>query len=160
MFWTLISGLNMMMTEVNFWDAKFESFPSLNDLMIHKKSMHIEKVNFCRYFATNLCIYGDEKCWFVHEPEEEPQCSEFKCLLCKKESNSLSDFIRHRKFNHEESTPIYKQFRTGECTFGNNKCWFIYERDDGNTNIKEGNEKTLENNEIVQKMFKMMENIT
>ena len=120
MFWTLISGLNMMMTEVNFWDAKFESFPSLNDLMIHKKSMHIEKVNFCRYFATNLCICGDEKSWFVHEPEEEPQFSEFKCLLCKKESNSLS----------------------------------------GNTNIKEGNEKTLENNEIVQKMFKMMENIT
>ena len=78
----------------------------------------------------------------------------------KKESNSLSDFLRHKKLNNKESTPIFKQFRTGECTFGNNKCWFIYERDDENTNIKEGNEKTLENDEIVQKMFKIMENIT
>ena len=113
--------------------------------------MHIEKLNFCRYFETNMCIYGDKKCWFVHEPEEEPQCNEFKCHLCEKEFNSLSNFLRHRKLNHRESTPICKHFRTGECPFGNNKWWFIHERDDEDTNIKERKDENLENNEIIQK---------
>ena len=49
----------------------------------------------------------------------------------------MTDFLRHRKLNHEESTPICKHFKTGECTFGNEKCWFIHEKDYENTNIKD-----------------------
>ena len=63
----------------------------------------------------------------------------------------MSNFLRHRKLNHKESTPICKHFRTGECPFENNKCWFIHERDDEDTNIKERKDENLENNEIIQK---------
>ena len=63
----------------------------------------------------------------------------------------MSNFLRHRKLNHKESTPICKQFRTGECPFGNNKRWFIHEKDDEDTNIKERKDENLENNEIIQK---------
>ena len=61
-----------------------ESFSVLNDLMMHKKKKHIEKVNFCRNFVTNACFYGDENCWFVHEPEEAQEYNEFKCDSRKK----------------------------------------------------------------------------
>ena len=53
-----------------------ESFSFLNDLMMHKKNKHIEKVSFCRNFATNACVYGDESCCFVHEPEEARENNE------------------------------------------------------------------------------------
>ena len=77
-----------------------ESFSVLNDLMMHKKKRLIEKVNFCRNFVTDACFYGDENCWFIHELEEVQEYNEFKCDFCKKEFNSLSDSLRHRKSNH------------------------------------------------------------
>ena len=78
-----------------------ESFPSLNDLRMHKKSNHIEKVNFCSNFATSSCIYGNKKCWFVHEEETETD-DEFNCNSCEKELRSAPDFLRHRKMKHPQ----------------------------------------------------------
>ena len=148
--------------EIIFFQCKIcdESFSFLNDLMMHKKEKHIEKVSFCRNFATNACVYGDESCWFVHEPEEAQENNEFKCDSCEKELNSLSDFLRHRKSNHLESTPICKKFKTGECTFGNEKCWFNHEKEGKDSGQKERNDKNLENNEIIQKMLQKMDTLT
>ena len=128
----------------NFCDKKS---PALKDLMIHKKQKHIEKVSFCWNFPTNTCIHGDEKCWFVHEPEPEPKAfDDFDCNLCDKEFKLQSEFLKHRKMNHEDKVPACKNFKAGNCVFGN----------EHKNNIKE----KFENDEVVQKIFKMMEKMT
>ena len=136
-----------------------EEFPFLNELMMHKKLKHIEKVSFCSNFATSSCIYGDLKCWFVHEPEDT-QTEVFKCKSCEREFCSAPEFLRHRKIEHLQSVPICKKYKSEECTFGNKKCWFRHETDENNEVKDEINDKKFENNETVQKMFKMMENMT
>ena len=87
---------------------------------MHKKKKHIEKVNFCRNFVTNACFYGDENCWFVHEPEEAQEYDEFKCDSRKKEFNLLSDFLRHRKSNHVESST--RKLDIGLCLSRTKNC--------------------------------------
>ena len=99
-------------------------------------------------------------CWFVHETEEEQQYNEFKCNFCEKELSSLSDFLKHRKSNHVESTPICKKFNSGECTFGNENCWFNHVKKVEDKGQKEKIDENLENNEIIQKRFQMMETLT
>ena len=133
-----------------------ESFPVIKDLMMHKKSKHIEKVSFCWNYESGSCIYGDENCWYVHEPKDEPETSEkFKCNECEKEFTFTYDFLKHRKKNHTQSVPICNKFKNGECTFGTEKCWFIHESDD-----KDRNQNFLEKNKTIQKMLNMMENMT
>ena len=136
-----------------------ESFPFLSDLMMHKKEKHIQKVSFCRNFASRSCIYGDENCWFVHE-EEPNTCDEFKCTLCEREFNSASDFLRHRKTSHYQYVAICKNFIKEECAFGSERCWFKHESDSQGKGHYGRNDDKLENNETIQEMFKMMENMT
>ena len=42
-----------------------ESFKTKHQLMNHKKSNHVEKVAQCLN-ETKSCIYGSNKCWFLH----------------------------------------------------------------------------------------------
>ena len=103
-------------------------------------------------------IYGDQNCWFVHEPEET-QTEVFKCNSCEREFRSAPEFLRHRKNKHLQSVPVCK-FTSEECTFGSKNCWFRHETDE-NDEVQDGNDdKKFENNETVQKIFKMMENLT
>ena len=129
--------------------------------MIHKKQKHIEKVCFCWNFPTNTCIHGDEKCWFVHEPEPEPKAfDDFDCNLCDEEFKLQSEFLKHRKMNHEDKVPACKNFKAGNCVFGNEKCYFKHEKDETmKEHINDIKEK-FENDEVVQKIFKMMEKRT
>ena len=126
---------------------------------MHKKENHIEKVNFCRNFSNNTCIYGDEKCWFVHEPEPETS-NDFHCYICDKEFNLLSEFLKHRKINHENTVPACKKLKSGKCPYGSEKCFFKHKKDE---TVKEQDNEIndkFENNEVVQKIFKMMETMT
>ena len=41
---------------------------------------------------------GDENCWYVHEPKDEPETSEeFKCNECERQFTFTYDFFKHRK---------------------------------------------------------------
>ena len=138
-----------------------ERFPTIKDLMMHKKSKHIENVSFCLNFESNSCMYGDDNCWYVHEPQEEPETfEEFKCNECDEEFNHRNDYLKHRKKNHIESVPICNKFKHGECTFGSEKCWFNHKNESKNIASEEKHENFLEKNEIIQRMLKMMENLT
>lgn len=46
-----------------------ETFLSIGLFMKHKKSEHIENVNFCTKYKEGNCTYS-EKCWFIHEHED------------------------------------------------------------------------------------------
>ena len=50
-----------------------------------------------------------------------------------------------------------KNFKNGKCIYGNERCWFKHEKDDENKDKEHIESKDFENNEVVQKIFKMME---
>ena len=62
--------------------------------------------------------------------------------------------------NHLQSVPICKKFKDGDCTFGSEKCWFNHKNESKKIVSEERDENFLEKNEIIQKMLKMMENMT
>ena len=136
-----------------------EIFVSLHDLMKHKKTNHREKVSLCDNFSNGSCIYGDENCWFVHENETE-KIKEFKCNFCKKEFYKTSDFLKHRKMEHEQLVPVCNRFKDGKCIFGADKCWFQHKKDESDDDYDQVKNTNFENNEVIQKIFKIMETMT
>ena len=65
----------------------------------------------------------------------------------------------HNKENHKNNISECKQSRSGTCWFGDEKCWFNHTSNDENS--EKINDKELsENQEIIDKIFSMMENFT
>ena len=147
--------------ECHYCSNKFES---KSELMIHRKLLHIEKVQFCVNFNDGKCTFGDT-CWFSHDTSSKRSCQEFKCNICEKEFKIKSVYMNHRKAKHSESIPICKHEITGSCRYGSQNCWFnhnkiqIDENESMNENTNE-NENNSQNNEIMQKLIEMVEKYT
>ena len=41
-------------------------------LMSHRKSVHFQSINSCRYEKEGQCKWGPDKCWFKHESVSAP----------------------------------------------------------------------------------------
>ena len=65
--------------------------------------------------------------------------------------------MEHRKSNHANLVPFCRNETNENCTFGVKKCWFRHKNKDNNG---ENHEKMTGDNNIMQNMFKMMENMT
>ena len=59
---------NENMIECYFCD---ESFPTKEEVMLHRKKKHDKFVKQCNKFLVKDCNRSDEKCWFKHELNEE-----------------------------------------------------------------------------------------
>ena len=51
-----------------------ETFMNFELLMIHRKEVHGQAINKCRYKDKNLCRFG-ETCWYSHEDNENQTVS-------------------------------------------------------------------------------------
>ena len=123
-----------------------------------------------------VCPFGEEKCWFLHKKEEENLTSRvtsgFNCNFCDKIFVNQSEFLAHRKRYHSNFVPLCRKFTSGTCRYTNAKCWFDHNEIENlheNEKLKENeklnenkpNEKNVEeNNEVIQKILKMMESFT
>ena len=70
--------------------------------------------------------------------------------------------MQHRKKEHVRAIPHCNNASSGKCLFGAENCWFQHSEID-KRNEHENNEKTngnLYNDEIIRKIFDMMENFT
>ena len=134
-------------------------FKSKHDLMIHRKKAHEERVGQCSFFLEGTCTFGDE-CWYSHKINSRKRLTEYKCNICEKIFKLKSEFMKHRRNEHIESVPLCRDEKNGTCHFGKLKCWFIHE-DVENLNengmLENGNNV---NQEVVDKIFNMMENFT
>ena len=81
-----------------------------------------------------------------------------------------SQFINHRKKHHQQSVPTCRNYVNGSCLYTNENCWFKYDSSEGNEENENSNNKSedIENNggengsingEVIQKNFKIMENL-
>ena len=150
------------------------SFNKKYELMKHKKSEHTEKVRVCWNFPLGKCSFSDETCWFHHS---ENTRDSYQCNLCDNKFLNQSQFLNHRKTYHEHVVPTCRNYSNGSCPYTNENCWFkhvesIHENENSeNENYHENKNSENENNqenknsenenvdkEIIQKLFKMMEN--
>ena len=139
----------------NFCEDKFDK---IGNLIAHKKKNHSEKVAICWQFTAGICEFGDTNCWFVHSQiKRNNEAVQFKCRSCEKTCISQSEFMRHRKQDHENIVPLCKNWVNGTCTFESTKCWFNHENQEKN-NESENHEKSIkENKEVIEKVLDMME---
>ena len=72
----------------------------------------------------------------------------------------LPELLKHRKREHKDLIAPCRNILKGACKFGKSKCWFNHD------NIENSNESEVtenlnkENNDVIQKLFKMMETMT
>jgi hypothetical protein len=77
---------------------------SKDNLMVHRKKDHVEKVRLCKFFAKGHCERAGD-CWFRHDKTTE---KEFKCSVCDKIFEARYDFMHHRRNEHPEIVPECK----------------------------------------------------
>ena len=53
-----------------------QEFENLNNLMMHKKHDHVENCNNCSKFVEGICQLTDDRCWFIHNVNEEEDFQE------------------------------------------------------------------------------------
>ena len=88
-----------------------------NDLMIHKKKKHTEKVQDCWNHVQGCCGFDDEHCWFIHSDESSAnsEVKEFKCKPCGIILYDLNNILLHKKKEHKQTV---QQCRNGEsCSY-------------------------------------------
>ena len=81
-----------------------EGFKSRHEMMIHRKTMHREKVRKCTNFITNSCPYLSSSCWFLHENNDEAEVSENEEKDGKNSEKSV-----FQKVTENLKPPIIKQ---------------------------------------------------
>ena len=138
----------------NFCSHKFIS---KNELMMHKKTDHSEKVQLCIHFSDGVCTYGN-RCWFSHEVKSLSEC-DYNCNCCEKTFMTNSELMRHKKSKHKEKVQDCKNHIKNKCQYSSHTCWFIHKNYQNELN-KSPNEDTLSNNEQMQKLIKMVEDYT
>ena len=136
-----------------------EKFISREEIMKHNKETHSEKVSICRYFSTGNCMFENETCWYIHtKTSENNKVTIFKCSLCDKVFKVKPDLMNHKKQDHRKNIPLCIKANNGNCRFGPTNCWF----DHSQIEIKDKtqNMSNNENEEMIQKIFDMMEKFT
>ena len=131
-----------------------ETFKTVSKLMLHNQNAHKEKLAECWKFSAGECTYGD-KCWFKHSAVEERRSLKFDCNKCEKRFTNVLEFRKHRKSYHANLVEVCRNTSDGSCSFGAEKCWFRHTE-----NEKVNDENDSSDNNIIQKVFKMMENMT
>ena len=87
----------------------------------------------------------DAHFWGEHDDTDNETIN---CKFCDEVFESLNDLMKHMKTNHRENI------------FGSEKCWFQHKKDEVDDNYDPVKNNNFENNEVIQKIFKMMETMT
>ena len=128
-----------------------EGFKTKKDLMGHKKKEHSEKVDICWNFATGKCEFGADLCWFLHT--NSSKSSEIDCNICGKVFTTRNQFLNHKKMEHVTSVQQCKHEKRNSCPYGAKKCWYLH-------SLPENNGINNVNQEVIEKIFNMMEQFT
>ena len=132
--------------ECNFCAKKFET---KKELMVHKKKEHREKVKVCWNYSSGKCEFVENDCWFLHTNTS----SEIDCNFCGKVFLNIDQLLNHKKNDYSFSIQQCKHEKSNACKYGAQKCWY---RHISQTN----NEETHVNEEVIEKLFSMMEQFT
>ena len=127
--------------------------------MLHKKNNHEEHVTICRYFLKDECAFDNDTCWYMHKKMDDSSCQKkiknFICVPCEDTFESKNEFMKHKKCLHPNNVLICKNYKNHlTCQFGE-ECLFRHEE-----NLTKNNIEKQTNNEIMEQIFKMLEQFT
>ena len=97
-----------------------DNFESKNELMMHRKKKHVEKVQVCWNFVSSKCQFVEDLCWFRH-CNSEMQQEKYYCKFCGETFMTRNDLQIHKKIKHNKTVPYCTN---EECWYGPEKCWF------------------------------------
>ena len=60
----------------------------------------------------------------IEERVKELSSHEIQCNFCEKRFTSLRNLMLHKKLQHLEQISMCWDFATGNCPFGDDRCWF------------------------------------
>ena len=78
------------------------SFHTKQDLMIHRKKEHIEKVPTCWNYIEGNCLW-ENSCWFNHTDNSSTL---EKCNICGQKFKTIKDLKLHKKNQHPINVPL------------------------------------------------------
>jgi hypothetical protein len=127
------------------------------ELLSHIKSRHPETVRTCKFFLQGRCDFPESVCWFMHtqtSTASSPQTlKSYKCGICDKDFPCKSNFMKHRKREHEEFVPLCRDNTNGSCAHDSDSCWFKH-------NAYSNESINMESSDMIKRLFEMMENFT
>lgn len=103
-----------------------EKFTHKQELMVHLKNEHKDRVAVCKYYKEGNCFYSSETCWFLH-PNEQSH-SKYNCNFCDSEFQSKYEIMKHRKEEHSQKVQMCRNFKNNSCKF-NNDCWYNHKHE-------------------------------
>ena len=97
----------------------------------------------CQNYNIGGVPFEDMKCWFLQRTDET-----FKCTICYETFPSKSNFMLHRQQHHSE---MAQECKNGDKCVYEKTCWYRHE--------KIGINKTKEENNKNEKLFKKLEDM-
>ena len=112
---------------------------------INKPSWTKKLIKTLQYITS--CNLG----WFLNT--NKSKSAEIDCNLCGKVFPSLNHFFKHKKIEHVTTVQQCKNETSNSCQYGAEKCWY-------RQNLITSNEENNVNQEVIKKIFNMMEQFT
>ena len=89
-------------------------------------------------FITNLELNGHaQKHHSKPESTDSLQSDSRPCNFCDKNFAKHGDLMMHKKNKHGDKVALCWNFLTGNCTFGNDSCWFLHYESGGSYSTPE-----------------------
>lgn len=85
-----------------------QKFPSLKDLMYHKKDTH-------------GCTWTEEE-----ESSHKNDQNNFNCNVCEQTFKTRKELMVHKKEVHSERVAPCRKYKLGKCSFRDADCWFLH----------------------------------
>ena len=90
--------MTAVVSNCNLWGKVFTTRSSLLD---HRKKEHGQAVQKCKNANNGVCIFGNEKCWFIHdnnmisnENMNNENCENTNNIKDKDKTNNENDIIK------------------------------------------------------------------
>ena len=89
----------------------------------------------CSYEAEDLYDFDAHR-WSEHISYSEDSPDSIVCSFCDQIFERKGELMRHKKNEHEENVKTCWKFTAGNCTFEDDKCWFMHNREIKSTEYK------------------------
>jgi hypothetical protein len=139
------------------------NFQTKADLIVHRKIEPEEKVKPCRIFSEGGFDFEDEDCWYIHSQScQEKPLTMFTSSICEKVFGNRRECMSHRKRKHVQAVSHCNKASSGNCIFGEGNYWFLHgEKNKSYENEnKENANGNIYNDEMIRKIFDMMDSFT
>ena len=91
----------------SIFNCNFRSFETLQEVMMHNKTIHHGCVQHCKQFLNGICYFGNN-CWFLHSESLRNSEPSLICNFCDQKFKTQNGVREHMKLLHIQNVPHCK----------------------------------------------------